>query len=208
MLGPALKVDMKKIVVICKGGFGKEMLDYLSDTFSADSGYEFERIQDLFPDDKLIVKPDEVFVVPNGDPAVKARLVKKIEQAGGQLLSVIHPTCYVAKTATIGLGVIMCPFAYVGPGAVLAPHVTMNVHCGCGHNARIGSYSVLSPYAAVAGAAELGEGVFLGSYAFVAPEKHVGNHSKLSAGTITHNDVPENALAVGNPARIIANYYS
>jgi hypothetical protein len=44
---------MKKIVVICKGGFGKEMLDYLSDTFSADSGYEFERIQDLFPDDKL-----------------------------------------------------------------------------------------------------------------------------------------------------------
>ena len=109
---------MKKIVVICKGGFGKEMLDYLSDTFSADSGYEFERIQDLFPDDELIVKPDEVFVVANGDPAVKARLVKKIEQAGGQLLSVIHPTCYVAKTATIGPGVIMCPFAYVGPGAV------------------------------------------------------------------------------------------
>jgi acetyltransferase EpsM len=93
-------------------------------------------------------------------------------------------------------------------GALLAPHVTMNVHCGCGHNARIGSYSVLSPYAAVAGAVELGEGVFLGSYAFVAPEKHVGNHSKLSAGAITHNDVPENALAVGNPARIIANYYS
>jgi hypothetical protein len=43
--------DMKKIVVICKGGFGKEMLDYLSNTFSADSGYEFERIQDLFPYD-------------------------------------------------------------------------------------------------------------------------------------------------------------
>jgi hypothetical protein len=34
---------------ICRGGFGKEMLDYLSDTFSADSGYKFERIQDLFP---------------------------------------------------------------------------------------------------------------------------------------------------------------
>jgi UDP-3-O-[3-hydroxymyristoyl] glucosamine N-acyltransferase len=154
------------------------------------------------------VKPDEVFVVANGDPAVKAGLVKKIEQAGGQLLSVIHPTCYVAKTATIGPGVIMCPFAFVAPGAVLAPHVTMNVHCACGHNARIGSYSVLSPYACVAGAAELGEGVFLGSYAFVAPEKRVGNHSKLSVGASTHKDVPENALAVGNPARIIANYYS
>src|SRR5260370_7096136 len=170
---------MKKIVVISKGGFGKEMLDYLSDTFSADSGYEFERIQERFPDDKLMVKREEVFVVPNGDPAVKARLVKRIEQAGGQLLSVIHPTCYVAKTATIGPGVIMCPFAYVGPGAVLAPHVTMNVHCGCGHNARIGSYSVLAPYAAVAGAAELAEGVFFRSYPFLAPKKHLGNPSTL-----------------------------
>jgi acetyltransferase-like isoleucine patch superfamily enzyme len=91
---------------------------------------------------------------------------------------------------------------------VLAPHVTMNVYCGCGHNARIGSYSVLSPYASVAGAAELGEGVFLGAHAFVAPEKRVGHHSKLSVGAIAHKDVPENALAVGNPARIIANYYS
>jgi acetyltransferase-like isoleucine patch superfamily enzyme len=154
------------------------------------------------------VKPDEVFVVANGDPAVKARLVKKIEQAGGQLPSVIHRTCYVVKTATIGPGVIMCPFACAALGAMLVPHVTMNVHSGCGHNVRIGSYSVLSPYAAVAGAAELGEGVFLRSYAFVAPEKRVGNHSKLSAGAITHKDVPENALAVGNPARINANYYS
>jgi acetyltransferase-like isoleucine patch superfamily enzyme len=102
----------------------------------------------------------------------------------------------------------MRPFAFVAPGAVLAPHVTMNVRCGCGHNARIGSYPVLSPYASVAGAAELGEGVFLGSYAFVAPEKRVGNHSKLSVGAIAHKDVPENALAVGNPARIIANYHS
>jgi acetyltransferase-like isoleucine patch superfamily enzyme len=102
----------------------------------------------------------------------------------------------------------MCPFAFIAPGAVLAPHVTMNVHCACGHNARIGSYSVLSPYACAAGAAELGEGVFLGSYAFVAPGKRVGNHSKLSVGAIAYKDIPENALATGNPARVIGNYYS
>src|SRR3984957_2179012 len=126
---------MKKIIIICKGGFGVEMQDYLSDTFGADSSYRFERMQDLFPDDELIVKPDEVFVVANGDPAVKAKLVRKIEQAGGGKLSVIHPTCYVARSATIGAGAILCPFAFVGPHAVLAPHVTLNVRAGCGHNA-------------------------------------------------------------------------
>jgi carbonic anhydrase/acetyltransferase-like protein (isoleucine patch superfamily) len=199
---------MKKIVIICKGGFGTEMQDYLSDTFAADSGYRFDRIRDLFPEDELIVQPDEVFVVANGDPVVKGLLVNKIEQAGGQLLSVIHPTCYVAKSATIGAGAILCPFVFVGPHAVIAPHVTMNVHAGCGHNAKIGSFTVLSPYASVAGAAEIGEGVFFGSYAFVAPEKRVGNHAKLSAGAFALADVPDKALALGNPARVIANYYA
>ena len=199
---------MKKIVIICKGGFGIEMQDYLSDAFTASSDYRFERIQNLFPDEEFIVAPDEVFIVANGDPVVKAKLVKKIEQAGGRLLSVIHPTCYVAKSATIGAGAILCPFAFVGPHAVIAPHVTLNVHAGCGHNARIGSFTVFSPYASAAGAAEIGAGVFLGSYAFVAPEKRVGHHAKLSAGACALADVPDNALAIGNPARVISNYYS
>src|SRR6266498_2441047 len=114
---------MKKIVIICKGGFGNEMQEYLQEAFPETSGYRFDRIQDLFPDDELIVKPDEFFVVANGDPLVKARLVKKIQHAGGTLLSVIHPTCYVASSATVGEGAILCPFAFVGPYATLAPHV-------------------------------------------------------------------------------------
>jgi hypothetical protein len=46
---------MKKIVVICKGVFGKEMVDYLTDIFSTDSGYGFDRIQDLFPDAPFMI---------------------------------------------------------------------------------------------------------------------------------------------------------
>lgn len=199
---------MKKIVIICKGGFGKEMQDYISDTFSPASGYCLDRIQDLFPDDELSVKAEEVFVVAHGDPAIKARLVKKIQHAGGTLLSVVHPTCYVASTATVGEGAILCPFAFVGPYAVLAPHVTLNVNAGCGHNTRIGSFTILSPYASAAGAANLGESVFLGSYAFVAPEKSVGNYSKLSAGAFALADVPERSLATGNPARVLAGYFA
>ena len=199
---------MKKIIVICKGGFGIEMQVYLKDTFPESSGLYFERVQDLYPDDEFVVQPDEVFVVANGEPAIKAKLVQKIEQAGGTLLTVIHPTCYVASTATIGVGAILCPFAFVGPYATLAPHVTMNVHSGCGHNAKIGSFSVISPYASVAGAAQVGERVFLGSYAFVAPEKKIGDNTKLSAGTFALDDIPAHALATGNPARFFAGYFA
>ena len=198
---------MKKIVIICNGAFGKEMQIYLQDAYAGSREHRFERIQDLFPEDAFAVQPDEVFVIANGEPEVKAKLAQKIEKAGGAFLTFIHPTCYVAPTATIGVGAILCPFAFVGPGAVLEPHVTMNVHSGCGHNARLGTCSVLSPYASVSGAATLEERVFLGSYAFVAPEKRVGAGAKVSAGAFAMADVPARGLAVGNPARVIADYF-
>lgn len=199
---------MKKIVIICNGGFGQEMQVYLKDAFPAPSEFRLERIQDLFPDDAFTPKPDEVFVVASGDPAVKATLVTKIENAGGVLITVVHPTCYVAPNAKIGAGAILCPFAFVGPEAVLEPHVTMNVHSGCGHNAHLGRYSVLSPYASVSGAAEVGAQAFLGSHAFVAPKTRVGEKAKLASGAHVMTDVPAKALALGNPARCIADYFT
>lgn len=198
---------MQKIVVICDGGFGREMRVYLQDTFPEGSGYMLDRIMDLFPDDPFTPAPDEVYVVATGEPSIKAALVTKLEAAGGTMLTVIHPTSYVASTARIGRGAVVCPFAFVGPSAELAPHVTMNVHSGCGHNSKLGSFSVLSPYASVSGAAELGQQVFMGTHAYVAPEKKIGDRSKISAGAFAVEDVPQDSLAVGNPARVMKGFF-
>lgn len=199
---------MKKIVVICDGGFGREMQTYIGDAFPEGSGFVLDRIQDLFPEDPFVPAPDEVFVVASGETGIKAQLVKKIEAAGGTMLTVIHPTCYVASSAIIGRGALLCPFVFVGPFAELAPHVTMNVHSGCGHNAKLGSFSILSPYASVSGASELGEQVFMGTHSYVAPEKKVGAHSKISAGGFAVEDVPADSLAMGNPARVLHGYFA
>ena len=198
---------MKKIVIICNGGFGREMQTYIQDVFPEGSGHALDRIQDLFPDDPFEPAADEVFVVATGEPAIKEKLVTKIEAAGGTMLTVVHPTCYVAGSAIIGRGALLCPFAFVGPFAELAPHVTMNVHSGCGHNAKLGSFTVMSPYASVSGAGELGEQVFMGTHSYVAPEKKVGFRSKISAGAFALEDVPERSMAVGNPARVLKGYF-
>lgn len=198
---------MKRIVVICDGGFGREMRVYLQDTFPEGSGFVLDRTQDLFPEDPFVPEPDEVFVVATGEPSIKEALVRKIESAGGTMLTVIHPTSYVASTARIGRGALICPFAFVGPAAELAPHVTLNVHAGCGHNSKVGSFSVLSPYASVSGAAELGEQVFMGTHSYVAPTVRVGTRSKISAGAFAVAEVPQDSLAVGNPARVMRAFF-
>lgn len=198
---------MKRIVVIGNGNFGQEAQIYVRDAFPEGSGYVLDRAQDLYPQDPFEPSADEVFVVAHGDPTVKASLVQRIEAAGGTMLTVIHPTCYVAPNAVIGRGALLCPFVFVGPKANLAPHVTMNVHSGCGHNAELGMYAVISPHVSISGWAEIGERVLMGTHAYVEPRKKVGARSRVSAGGLILEDVPEDSLVLAATSRTIAGYY-
>ena len=96
---------------------------------------------------------------------------------------------------------MVCPFAFIGVGAVLGDHVAVNTYASVGHDAQVGDCSVFSPYAVVNGAVALGEEVFLGTHATVTPGLTVGRSAKITAGAVAVRPVPAYALAVGNPAR-------
>lgn len=48
----------------------------------------------------------------------------------------------------------------------------------------------------------LGDGVFLGVGATVLGKVHIGNHVLVAAGSVVLDDVPDNSLVAGNPARV------
>ena len=192
---------MKNIVIVCKGGFSKELIEYIADIYpSPHAEYRLKDVRDLYPQDELRIAPDDVFVVAVGDPMVKRSLVERIRGAGGGFLTLIHPHAHVSPSARVGEGSIVSPFAFVGPDSILAEHVTLNLHAAVGHDARVGSYTVMSPYAFAAGRASIADGVFFGAHAMVAPGISVGRNTKLAAGAICLRDVPANSLAMGNPA--------
>ena len=49
----------------------------------------------------------------------------------------------------------------------------------------------------------IGENVWIGAGAIILPGVHIGKNSVIGAGSIVTRDVPENALAVGNPCRVV-----
>lgn len=52
----------------------------------------------------------------------------------------------------------------------------------------------------------IGQGVLLGVGAIVKPGVTIGDFAYIGAGSIVTRDVPERALAVGNPARIVKRW--
>lgn len=139
-------------------------------------------------------------VIAVGDPRLRLRLMQEVAAAGGKLGTVVHPSAYVAATATVGAGTIICPMAFVGAFAQIGYNCAINVHAIVGHDVTLGDCTVLSPGADINGHGSAGECAFLGAGAIVSPKVTLGAYSKLAAGSVLNRSTDEGYLMHGNPA--------
>jgi sugar O-acyltransferase (sialic acid O-acetyltransferase NeuD family) len=207
---------MIDIVIVGAGGFGREVLQYVSDAF--DLGVT-HRVRGFLDDSATTVEPaslnqcilgttrsyvpagNDRFIIAVGQPALRLEIAQRLAERGAQFLSVIHPLAYVAATASLGTGCVLSPFATVGANAVLGDHVVLTYYSSVGHDAVVGDCTALSPYSVTNGGSRLGTAVFLGSHATVNPLRQVGDATKIAAGSIVYRDIPAHMLALGNPAK-------
>jgi sugar O-acyltransferase (sialic acid O-acetyltransferase NeuD family) len=145
--------------------------------------------------------PEVRIAIAVGDPDARFRLSREVRAAGRRLATVVHPTAYVAPTATLADGVVLCPFVFVGPFARIGESVILNTYASAGHDAVIGAGSTLSPYSCLNGSSEAGRACFLGSGAILSPKSRIGDGSKISAGSIFNGEAEPGSLVHGNPAK-------
>jgi sugar O-acyltransferase (sialic acid O-acetyltransferase NeuD family) len=203
-------------VIVGAGGFGGEVLQYTRDAIATTPDVHVRG----FLDDRVDVEmracdglpllgtissyepqPEDRFVVAVGDPEVRMRIITHLTSRGASFFRLVHPTAFVASTATIGDGCIVAPFCAVGNAAQIGDHVVLTWYSSVAHDAEVASFAVLSPYSTVNGGASLGEGAFLGTHAAVNPQQGVGCWSKVAAGSVVYRPVPPSHLAMGNPAK-------
>lgn len=49
----------------------------------------------------------------------------------------------------------------------------------------------------------IGDNVFIGIHTIILPNVHIGNNVIIGAGSVVTKDIPDNSVAVGNPARVV-----
>lgn len=211
---------MINLLIIGAGGFGREVYQWVKDSFD-ERTYKFKgflsnnshdldsfSLNENIIDDPMSysVQPDDRFLIAIGDIDTRIRIVKRIKANGGIFETLLHKTAVVANTATIGEGVIACPFALISANAILDDFVLLNIYASCGHDSTIGKHTVFSPYATTNGFVTLESEVFLGTHSTVTPKRLVKYRSKVSANSVVIRDVPEKCLVFGVPGKHIACY--
>ena len=68
-----------------------------------------------------------------------------------------------------------------------------------------GSTKKLLGYSKV-GRVDIGDDVFIGACTIILPNVKIGSRVVIGAGSVVTKDIPDNSVAVGNPARVIGSY--
>lgn len=101
--------------------------------------------------------------------------------------------------ATLNIGAIVGPGTMIDMGAVLGGRATVGARCHIGAGAVLAG--VVEPASATPVIVE--DNVLVGANAVVIEGVRVGKNAVVAAGAVVVEDVPENAVVAGCPARIV-----
>ncbi|SDH61176.1 sugar O-acyltransferase, sialic acid O-acetyltransferase NeuD family [Flavobacterium omnivorum] len=135
-----------------------------------------------------------------GDNAIR----KKIAEAlGTAFYSALHPKAILSQYASIDVGCVIMAGAVLNAESHIGKHCIINTGAVVEHDCLIADYVHLSPNVSLAGNVSVGQGSHIGIGATVIQGIKIGKWSVIGAGAVIIKDVPDYAVVVGNPGKII-----
>lgn len=157
---------MDRLVILGAGGYGRTVADIAHQLGystivldDADSGHPLSTFSSF-------IDENTSFIPAFGNNTFRMEWINRIEESGGQLATLIHPTAYISPTATIS------------HGTVILPHVNINT------DVVVGKGCIINLGAIVDHGCVLEEGVHICLGAIVKGENRIEKCSKIEAGEV------------------------
>jgi sugar O-acyltransferase (sialic acid O-acetyltransferase NeuD family) len=203
--------------IYCAGGFGKEIFDvalraneknskwkniFFIDDFAISnskiylgSTYRFDDLKNFFD------KENTEIVIANGEPAVRKILFEKCLSNNFKFATLIEPSAVISPSAIIGQGTIIATHCTIASSSIIGNNVALNVKTIIGHDILIKDHSVLSSMVNIGGNCVIGSSCYIGMGAMIKEGLIVGDDVILGMGSVLHNNLVDDVIALGNPAR-------
>ena len=145
-------------------------------------------------------RADAHAIVAIGDNALRKRVVGDTIH---RFTSTVHPSVVMSPFAEVGVGSMVLHGAIIQAQARVGEHVIVNTGAQVDHDCVLADFVHLAPGVILCGTVQVGQGAFVGAGATIIPGKKVGAWATVGAGAVVVKDVPDYAVVVGNPARVI-----
>lgn len=199
-----------RIVLVGASGHGKvcaeiaklcgyDRICFLDDnrTLMECAGYPVLGVADDYED---FIDDETEFLVSIGDCVIRKRMQERIETAGGNIATLIHPNSVVSREIEIGHGSVIMAGVVVNPESVIGLGVIMNTCSSVDHDCTVGAYSHIAVGAHLCGSVKIGENCWIGAGAVVNNNRTICAGCVIGAGAVVVKDIWEVGIYVGVPA--------
>lgn len=117
--------------------------------------------------------------------------------------TLIHPCTQISTRTGLGKGTVVMAGVTINAETNIGNHCIINTNAVIEHECEISDFVHIGPNVALAGNISVGEGTQVGIGANIIQGIKIGKWCTIGAGAIIIRDVPDGAVVVGNPGRII-----
>lgn len=139
-------------------------------------------------------------IISIGDNKVRKMIADRVKDFFG---TICHPSSCISPKVKIGEGTVVFHNVILQVDCLVGKHVILNSGASVDHECTIENFVHISPQATLCGNVKVGEGSQIGAGATIIPGVNIGNWVTIGAGAVIIRDVPDYAIVVGNPGRII-----
>ena len=156
------------------------------------------------PDLVRLHNPQGYFIAV-GDNWNRGLIAARVESLAPELSAVtaIHPGAEIARSAAVREGTAVMAGAIINSGASVGRFCIVNTRASLDHDCRLEDFSSVGPGATLAGNARVGAYSAVCLQACAAEKTSIGSHTVVGAGSVVLDDLPDEVLAYGTPARVI-----
>ena len=196
-------------------GMGREILETVRTINKADSKYE----KIVFVDDNPelvsvqnveVISLDKAYgsyekeltlVLAIGEPATRRKVIERVESMGISFETVVYPGTAIPESTVMGKGCYIGPGCFISCNVTIGDYVLVQPSVNIGHDCVVEDNAVLSSLTCLAGNCHIGHDSYLAMNVTAIQGSKVGADSIVGMASVIQRDIPDEVIAMGNPAR-------
>lgn len=205
-------INTGKLLIMGASGHGRVIADLAQQT-----GY-YKEIS--FLDDDSVVQAEDSSVIGNssyaiahkeeydvivaiGNASIRRKLQEKYENAGVNIVTLIHPFSYVADDIWVDRGTVVMAGAVIQTKTCLGKGVIVNTASSIDHECKIDDYCHIAVGSHLAGNVIVGSETWIGAGTTISNNIEIGEGIMIGAGAVVVDNIIKRGTYIGAPARKI-----